>query len=50
MFLLFIQLNPSKIVKELEGEKEVRGGQKSSQNIRQIKKPACLCASSTIWG
>lgn len=39
MTLLFIQLKPSKIIKELEGEKEVKGGRKSSQNIRQIKKP-----------
>lgn len=40
MILLLVQLNPSKIIKELEGEKEVKGGQKSSQNIRQIKKPS----------
>lgn len=40
MTLLFIQLKPSKIIKELEGEKEVKGGQKSSQNIQQIKKPS----------
>lgn len=35
-----VQFNPSEITKESEGGKEVKGGQKSGQNIRQIKKPS----------